>query len=74
VFVADLVVEEDTGFVVRMAGRRGCLVGLVLSRKASAAGLVEEDTDVAGPEVDIGHIRNFAIAFRRERSADHRLV
>lgn len=73
-YAVDLAVEEDTGFVVQVAGRRGCLVGPALSRKVSAAGLVEEGTVDAGPAADIGHTRSFATAVRRERPADHRLV
>jgi hypothetical protein len=72
--VVDLVVEADTGFAVQVKGRRGCRVGPALSRKVSAAGLVEEGTVDAGPEADIGHTRNFATAVRMERPADHRLV
>lgn len=73
-YAVDLAGEEDTGFVVQVAGRRGCLVGPALSRKVSAAGLVEEGTVDAGPEAGIGHTRSFATAVRRERPADHRLV
>jgi len=73
-YVADLVVGKGIGFVVQVVGTGGCLVGLAVGRKASAAGPKEEDIGVVGPEVDTDHIQDFAAAVRMGHLVDHSLA